>query len=147
MKLENFELVTPSLGIELVGLDLFWDLHNGFRFLSFSLDAKSNSALMTWTVSGHAHLPSVYSGCTLVFVDLKRLVISPRDRDLPLSEDLCVSSVSKVLPEPNAEPEFRMKTHWDVNEAFHLLFQFQSGRSIEIDAETVALAGVTSEPH
>ncbi len=137
MKLANFELATPSFGIALVGLDSYWDLHNGLSFLSFSLDAKSNIATMTWKASGHA--PIRYSGCTLVFIGLKLLIISARDSDPPLSEDLCVSSVSMVLPEPNPEPAFRMKAQWNSNEEFHLLFQFQSGRSIEIDAETVEL--------
>jgi len=136
----NFKLATPSFCIGLVGLDSYWDLHNGLSFQSFSLDAKGNIAAMTWTASGHA--PIMYSGCRLVFIGLKLLVISARDGDLPLSEDLCVSSVSMVLPEPNPEPAFRMKAQWDENEVFHLLFQFQSGRSIEIDAETVELTGL-----
>ncbi|HEY2845107.1 MAG TPA: hypothetical protein VGJ09_15700 [Bryobacteraceae bacterium] len=139
MKLLNFELETPYFGIALVGLDFLWDLHNVFTFLSVNLDATSNVAVMTWTASGHT--PITYSGCRLVFSGLKLLVISARDGDLPLSEDLCVSSISKVLPEPSLEPELRMKAQWGSNEAFHLLFQFQSGRSIEIDADAVELDG------
>jgi hypothetical protein len=143
MKLVNFELATPSFGIDLVGLGVFWDLHNSWSFQGISLYTKNNTALMRWVIDDR---PSAkYSGCNLIFTELKLLVVSARDGDLPLSEDRCVSSVSKVLPEPNPEPEFRMKARWDVNEAFHLLFQFQSGRSIEIDAETVELVGVTPD--
>jgi hypothetical protein len=142
MKLVNFELATPSFSIELVGLGVLWDLHNTWSFEGVSLDSKNNTAVMKWMIDDR---PSAkYSGCRLIFTDLKRLAISARDEDLPLSEDLCLSSVSKVLPEPNPEPAFRMKAQWGVDEAFHLLFQFQSRRSIEIDAETVELDGVIS---
>jgi len=137
MKLVNFGLSTPSFGIELVGLEVFWDLHNTWSFQGVSLNTKNNTAVMRWMIDGR---PS--TTLSLIFTNLKLLSISERADDLPLSEDLCVSSVSKVLPEPNPEPEFRMKAQWDPNEAFHLLFQFQSGRSIEIDAETVELDGV-----
>ena len=137
MKLVNFGLSTPSFGIELVGLEVFWDLHNTWSFQGVSLNTKNNTAVMRWMIDGR---PS--TTLSLIFTNLKLLSISERADDLPLSEDLCVSSVSKVLPEPNPEPAFRMKAQWDSNEAFHLLFQFQSGRSIEIDAETVELRGL-----
>jgi hypothetical protein len=139
MKLLNFELAAPSFAIELVGLDFVWDLHNAGRFLEISLAPENNTALMKWTVSGHP--AAKYAGCSLIFSGLQLLVVSARDLDLPLSEDLCVSGISKVLSEPRGESPMRMKPRWDENEAFHLLFEFQSRRSIEIDAETVELVG------
>jgi|SRR5579859_4503479 len=139
MKLLNFELAAPSFAIELIGLDFVWDLHNAGKFLDVSVTAENNAALMKWTVSGHP--AAKHSGCSLIFAGLKLLVVSDRDHDLPLSEDLCLSSISKVVPEPRAEVPLRMKPQWNENEAFHLLFQFQSGRSIEIAAKTVELVG------
>ena len=139
MKLLNFELAAPSFAIELVGLDFVWDLHNAATFLGVSLDAASNTGLMKWAVSGHP--ASRYQGCSLIFTGLKLLVVSARDHDLPLSEDLCLSGISKVLPDPRTESPLRMKPEWNENEPFHLLFEFQSRRSIEIDAETVELVG------
>jgi hypothetical protein len=139
MKLLNFELAAPSFAIELVGLDFVWDLHNAATFLGVNLDAASNTGSMKWAVSGHP--ASRYTGCSLIFTGLKLLVVSARDHDLPLSEDLCVSGISKVLPDPLTESPLSMKPEWNENEPFHLLFEFQSRRSIEIDAETVELAG------
>jgi hypothetical protein len=137
MKLLNFELATPSFAIELVGLDFVWDLHNAGSFLGVSLDAQHNSALMKWTVTGH---PSAkYAGCNLVFSGLRLFVVSDRDHDLPLSEDLCVSGISKVLPEFRGESPLRMKPQWNENEPFHLLFEFQSRRALEINAATAEL--------
>lgn len=139
MKLLNFELAAPSFAIELVGLDFVWDLHNAGRFLEISLDPENNTALMKWTVSGHP--AAKYAGCSLIFSGLQLLIISARDRDLPLSEDLCISGISKVHPDLHSEFPLRTKPQWSRGEPFHLLFEFQSRRSIEIDAETVELAG------
>ena len=139
MNLLNFELAAPSFAIELVGLDFVWDLHKAGRFLGIRLDAGNNTALMKWSVSGHP--AAKYAGCSLIFTGLKLLVVSGRDDDLPLSEDFCISSISKVLPEPRGESPLRMKAQWNEKEPFHLLFEFQSRRSIEINAETVELAG------
>jgi hypothetical protein len=69
------------------------------------------------------------------------LIVSARDYDLPLSEDLCISGISKVPPDLHSELPLRTKPQWSESEPFHLLFEFQSRRSIEIDAETVELAG------
>jgi len=139
MTLLNFELVTPSFAIELVGLDYVWDLHNAGRFLGVSLDAAKNTASMKWEVSGAPM--GKYAGCSLMFAGLKFLVVSARDHELPLSEDSCISNISKVLPDPRLESPLRMKAQWKEDEPFHLLFEFQSRRSIEIEAETVELAG------
>lgn len=139
MKLLNFKLSEPSFSIELVGLGFVWDLHNSGKFLGINLDPSDNAAVMRWTVSGHP--AAKYSGCNLAFRDLRLMIISPRDEELPFSEDLCVSGISKIVPGHTEKPEYQTKRRWDVNEPFHLLFEFQSRRSIEINADTVELVG------
>ncbi|HEY6305629.1 MAG TPA: hypothetical protein VI488_04110 [Candidatus Angelobacter sp.] len=140
MRMLNFELSASSFAVELVGLDCVWDLHNAGQFLGVNVAASDNTAIMSWRVSGHA--VAKYSACRLVFKDLKLMVISPRDAGLPISEDLCVSGISKVVPGATEKPEYRTKRHWDSGDPFNLLFQFQSGRSIEVSAETVELVGI-----
>src|SRR5260370_30166254 len=81
----------------IVGLDFVWDLHNTGTFLGVGLDAENNTATMRWSFSD-CHAAIKYSGCRLIFTGLKFLVVSARDEDLPLSEDLCVRSISKVIP-------------------------------------------------
>jgi len=151
MRFLNFDLSEPSFSIELIGLDFTWDLHNSRIFLGLNMNAADNTSVMRWKFERRAtvkyfglHPVSKYSGCKLVFTDLKLMMVSRRDEELPLSEDDCVSGISKVIPEPAEEPAYRMRQHWNPSDPFHLLFQFQSQRSIEIDAETVELVGVTN---
>lgn len=141
MKLLNLELSSPSFSIELIGLGFVWDLHNSGRFLGVHLNANDNTATMKWLVNGH---PSTkYSGCDLVFRNLKLMIVS-RDNQLPLSEDTCISGISKIVPDAGARAaKYRTKAEWDATDPFNLLFEFQSGRSIEKDADTVELIGVT----
>jgi hypothetical protein len=74
-------------------------------------------------------------------VGLKLLIISARDEDLPYSEDLTISGIPKVIPGSAEKPEYRVRREWNSGDPFHLLFDFQSQRSIEIDADTVELIG------
>jgi len=140
MKLLNFDLSEPSFAIELVGLDFVWDLHNSGDFLGLELLAKDNTAIMRWAVDGYT--AAKYSGCELVFRNLKLMIVSERDHELPLSEDTCISGISKIVPDRGIKAEYRTRHHWSADDPFHLFFQFQSQRTIEIDAETVELIGI-----
>jgi hypothetical protein len=142
MKLLNFELSSPSYGIELIGLGFAWDLHNAGIFSGIVVDADDNSVCMRWALSGHPI--TKFSGCPLLFIGLKVMIISPRNEDLPRSEGLCISGISKLIPEPGERLEYRVKRQWHENDRFHLLFQFQSGRSIEVDADSVELIGTST---
>jgi hypothetical protein len=97
---------------------------------------------MKWRMGGSSS--TQYSGCNLLFSGLKMMSISPRDEGLPQSEDLTVAAISMVTPEINKDVSYRVKRQWNPDDLFHLVFQFQSRRSIELDAETVELVGV---PH
>ncbi len=142
MQLINFELAQPSYAIELNGLGFVWDLHNSGEFLGLYLNTIENAIVMKWRVGGH---PSTqYSGCNLLFSGLKLMSISPRDEELPQSEDVTVAGISMVTPEINKDVAYRVRRQWNPDDLFHLAFQFQSRRSIELDAETVELIGV---PH
>jgi len=142
MKLLNFQLSQPFISIHLLGLDFTWDLHNAGTFHGLKLNASDNTLVMSWSVEGNP--APKYSECDLVFTGLKLLIISPRDEELPNSEDSCVSGISKVIPGTADKPDsrMRMRREWAASDPFHLLFQFQSGRDIEIDAETVGLVGI-----
>ena len=143
MKLLNFELSKPSFAIELLGLGFVWDLHNKGDFVGLTINASDNTAVMTWSVGGHP--AAMYSGCNLVFRGLKQIIVSPRDEELPLSEDTCVSGISKLIPDRAEIPEYRVKLEWDEGELFHLFIEFQSRRWIEVDAESAELIGVRGE--
>lgn len=61
------------------------------------LNSKANIATMTWSVVGERGSKFEYSGCKLVFDNLREF-ISPRDPEMPYSEDFTVSAVSAVTP-------------------------------------------------
>ena len=139
MKFLNFELSKPSFSIELNGLGYVWDLHNAGQFVGLKIIPTDNTVVMSWRITGHP--ATQFSGCNLVFIGLKLLIVSSRDEELPSSEDLCLSAISKISPGSD-EPDRRIKADWGKSDPFHLLFEFQSGRSIEVNAETVELVSV-----
>ena len=78
---------------------------------------------------------------TLRFKNLQLLHLGARDKRLPLTEDACVSAILKVDPaREGAEPYVSVLEPTDF---FRLVFEFQSGRVIEIESETVELVPVT----
>jgi len=77
---------------------------------------------------------------SLLFKNLQFLHVAARDGNLPLTEDTCVSEVLKVDPAiEHVEPHMRTRRDWEPSDSFRLIFRFQSGRLIEIGAESVEL--------
>ncbi len=144
MRLENFEIHSS---IELQTGNLFWDLHNVFDFVGLELTPTENMVVMRWSVPAESN-PRVFyghkfSGMTLRFKNLQFLHLGARDRDLPLTEDTCVSDVLKVDPTiESVEPYIRTRRDWKPTDSFRLVFWFQSRRVIEIESETVELVPV-----
>jgi hypothetical protein len=139
MKLLNFAI---DSSIELISNGLIWDLHNCGKFEGLDLLVNENSVLMKWTAaypwSGHGNN---FSGVNLLFKDLCFLEISPRDDEMPLTEDGCVAEMFQVALEGRGkDPRLRTLTEW--NSDFHLFFGFRGGRTIEIGSRTVGLIPV-----
>ena len=78
----------------------------------------------------------------LRFKNLQLLHLGARDKRLPLTEDTCVSDVLKVDPTLEGVEPY-MRACRALTDSFRLVFQFQSGRVIEIESETVELVPVT----
>jgi hypothetical protein len=141
MRLENFEIHSS---IELQTGNLFWDLHNHFDFVGLELIPTENMAVMRWSVPAESRgCYNKFLGMTLRFKNLQFLHLGARDRDLPLTEDTCVSDVLKVDPTiESIEPYIRTRRDWKPTDSFRLVFWFQSSRVIEIESETVELVPV-----
>lgn len=144
MRLENFDIHSS---IELQSGNLVWDLHNVADFDGLELIPTENTVIMRWTVPPRSNpwgcYENKFSGLTLRFKNLQLLQVGARDSELPLSEDTCVSDVLKVDPElQGTDPYMRTRRDWKPTDSFRLLFQFQSGRMIEIESETVELIPV-----
>ena len=144
MKLINFELESPYATITLKGFGCEWDLHNCADFVGFSFDAANNSLFLEWDASSlegntWGDPKNDAKGCRLIFRNITFIHMSYRDEACPLSEDLCLSSVSKVIPNTI---EYRYQDKWSEGEECNLLFEFHSERSLEIGAESAELARV-----
>ena len=142
MKLTNFEI---SSSIELQSGGLFWDLHNFANFQGLDLLPAKNVAVMRWTVPEGSNPwgchENKFAGMSLRFVGLQFIHVTSRDKNLPLSEDTCVSDILRVDPRiVHAEP--RMRAVLEMTDLFRLAICFQSRRIIEIESETVGLIPV-----
>jgi hypothetical protein len=144
MKLKNFDI--SRMDIILTSGSLSWDLHNFADFQGLELISASNSAVMKWTVRGTTNpnpwgcFENKASGMELHFYNLTSLSVTPRDAELPLTEDSCVSAVIKVDRNLQREdPYMRTRRDWRTDESFRLMFLFQGGRTIEIESESAEL--------
>ncbi len=143
MKLMNFE-VASEIEFESGGHN--WELHNFACFDGLELRRSDNSAVMRWTVPtisdrnpwGSSDNHAI--GMELHFEGLKFLHVGPRDPELPMTEDESVASVMKVeATSREPSPWLRTKKSWREEDAFRLVFEFQSARTIEIESESVQL--------
>ena len=144
MRLENFEIYSD---IELQSQGLIWELHNFADFIGLELLSAENLALMRWIAPAVSNpwgcVENKFPGMTLRFKNLLFLSVGARDEELPFTEDTCVASVLKVETRNEGLDAYtRTRRDWNVEDAFRLLFQFQSGRAIEIESETVELVPV-----
>src|ERR1700675_1367717 len=140
MRLTNFEI---SSSIELQSGGLFWDLHNSADFDGLEIIPSENAAVMRWRVTTLAPNPwgcveNKFSAVELRFEKLIFLNVGPRDEELPMSEDRCVSDVLRVDPNiVHEQPHMRQVQ--DLRDSFRLAFSFQSARVIEIESDIVKL--------
>jgi len=138
MRLLNFKLANSRHPIELEGLEHSWDLHNQGEFLNLIFDPFANKIVMEWFTGQDVR----YSALKLLFNHVRRLEISPRDEELPPSEDYCLSYVAKVASRSAKYDESNVNRKSEEEDPFHLFFEFRSGRTIEIDSDTVELVAV-----
>lgn len=138
MKLINFELSEPHFAIELIGMVEIWDLHNSLSFDGLNLSADSNTLVLQWAFEPQSN--KTYRGCKLIFSGLKRLEISKRDDELPLTEDFYVAYITTISSRKQLSGEISMFVKRALDEEHSmLLVNFQNQRNIIVKAETVEL--------
>ena len=146
MLLTNFELRKPSYSIELVGLGHNWDLHNFANLEGFEMQTTENRLTLRWTVpdveNPWGSFGNSFRGCALVFSGVRGLSVTPRDPNGIQKEDTDLAHVSKVTPESEPLESYRHRERWEPGEMFHLRFEFQSGRAIEVAADSAELVGI-----
>jgi hypothetical protein len=145
MDLRNFELEETAGAIALKGLGLYWDLHSYAELTDIRYFTVENTVEFRW------HSPDVDNPwgdkknyakrCILKFVDVSFLRIV-QDETASTNEDDCVASISQVTTKQSTEVdalESRMKNKWREGEDFGLLFELQSGRTVEVRARSAEL--------
>jgi hypothetical protein len=111
-----------------------FDLHNCFDFVGFTYDTASRRARLHWNSNEYAaaHLPR---SLAVEFCRVSHLSATPRDPEMPFSEDSCLSAVGGVeASEPTAAGIYS-----DVPAGWHFVFTFMSGFVLRIGAESVSL--------
>jgi len=148
MKLLNFQLSSLSHATSVIGFDTEWDFHNVGNLRKIEYDVNAATFIMKWSFDfshspwGRPKLFPNVNQCSLDFLAPSFVLILPKNTNTFADEDACISGISKVVPITQSQPkawQYRVKEQWGENEAFNLLFDFQSGRSIEVGAYSVEL--------
>ena len=110
-----------------------FDLHNCFDFVAFTYEPSSQVARLRWIPNGYGSVPQTRS-LVVEFRGVTHFSATPRDSELPFSEDTCLSSVGGVEP---SDPT--LSVYSDVPAGWHHVFAFISGFVLRIGAESVCL--------
>ena len=98
MELTNFQFDFESgFGIKVVSGESVWDLHNFGTFLGFYYNVLQHDLTMYWSVRGHFAVPESQSRLDIVFTNVTRLEVSPRDPEMPDNEDETLNSIG-IIP-------------------------------------------------
>ena len=131
MLLSNFSLVEPVPTIILTSHGVEWDLHSFAEFEGFTYDAAAGTLAMRWHVPTDAENPwgnvaNTAVACELAFRAIRSLqVISASEAPHP--EDTDLADIS-----------------WAESEKPTLVFSFESGRVIEVSAESAELRSIAA---
>ena len=148
MQLINFQVVENRRNIEISALDKVWNLHDAYYLglrHSFAHDADGfitgNQVELSWQVD-----PARYSasGFSLVFNEVNFFEVTPRDEEMPVGEDTCLSSVAEI-PASEVTSEWKMQGIFAVfnpdgtlpaADEYHLYFVFRGGQTVRIGCRT-----------
>ena len=111
-----------------------FDLHNRFDFVAFNYDIAQRIVTLRWIANEYA---SAEQRRPLV-VDMRGVIhlsSSPRDPEIPFSEDACLNSVGLIPP---SAPMLDSVQDNGPND-WHHVFAFTSGFMLRIGAESVCL--------
>jgi hypothetical protein len=145
LNLRNFKLEEITEAIAFEGLGSYWDIHAYAKLIEARYYPVENTVELHWNVpevenpwgdkDNHA------KGCILRFSDVSLLKV--KQTEAPnTNEDDCVAGVSQISTETPIESdpvELRMRRDWKQNDDFGLLFELQSGRTIEIHSQSAEL--------
>lgn len=118
------------------------DLHNNFNFIHFEFNIETMTLVLKWVKSAsdwvqEDELPHF----TLLHKNVSYLTVSPRDPEMPLSEDSCLSNVT-FFPSSSRDISDCIFDKSFPNEDDDILYMFQSGQVIRVHCEEIELITV-----
>lgn len=135
MRPENFQ-VDDSIYFQHGGFDL--DLHNNYDFVGFTYSVAERLVEMRWHRGTSDWVDTRPPARLLLRLHgITHFSASPRDPEMPFTEDDCLSGISFLAPEP---PEPEGVTSNGVNSSWHWVFSFQSGFSLRLAGERAHLS-------
>ena len=130
MKLCGFELGNIDLEIG----EAVYDLHNNFDFRGLSYDVATRQLTLRWARGAGDWVPKDDPSEIVITVHgVSHLSCSPRDPEMPYSEDDCLSGVSFV--EANQATDKSFITSGPADAELHYVFQFMSGFTLRVQAD------------
>jgi hypothetical protein len=111
-----------------------FDLHNCFDFVGFTYDVSARTVSLRW-------IPNEYTSSERrrsLVVELHgvfHLSSTPRDLEMPFSEDTCLASVGLIPP----SAPMLDSAQSDAPPDWHHVFSFMSGFMLRIGAESLRL--------
>jgi hypothetical protein len=146
MRLLNFDLERDVGAITLRGQGHDWDLHNCAHFEGFRCNGREDTLLLRWVsimdakrgctmpwgdATNHAR------SCGLLFRGLRTLHLDAKNEPIKeFGDPTGLSGLSRTVP---GKGQLGFRSEWRAGEDYHLFFEFDDGRSLEIGAGTVEL--------
>ncbi|WP_375435202.1 hypothetical protein [uncultured Hymenobacter sp.] len=138
------QLINFAIGGQ--NIDLEWadggyaDLHNDFTFDKFLFEPSVAKATLEWRKSEGEWAQNVtISSLGLIFLGVSFLRIRERDSEYTFPDDACLAEVG-WLPQDERDNFDSFCLTQDAELTYDLLFYFESGWAIKLNADTVELA-------
>ena len=154
MELLNFSLQSTPTTVTLVEGGREWELHNYAVLQSAQYSPLDNIVTLTWGlgdfpvpagVNPWGGLGNRARGCKISFEGVRYFEIASGEAAGGADDNATLSYMAHVsLPSSDARipADLRIKRDWKEGEPHNLLFEFQSGRRIEVGAERARFASI-----
>jgi len=124
-------------GIYLVQQGRELDLHNNFNFIGVQYSVSDRTLALNWKRSDGAWVASGTPACiTLTFREVAEFRFMPRDKELPFTEDDCLSSFGYWTDEDWADGVIIVDPSQTPYPKWLTAIAFMSGAVIAVQAES-----------
>ena len=139
MRPENFQ-TDGTICLHHADQDL--DLHNDYNFVGLSYDVGERAVELQWRRStGDWVQDGLPAALRLACRGVTHFSATPRDPEMPFTEDDCLSDLSFALPREPDDAAFSLSPATaGFDGSWHWVFSFMSGFSVRVAAESAHLS-------